>query len=262
LHVTLAQKHEFRDVENVTFVELQPSLELLRMVKDAHELATIRAAAAITDAVMAEVPKIAHTGMQEKQLAWELERRMRERGATGLAFPVIVAFGPNSAMAHHQPGERELQEGDPIIIDMGAKLDGYASDLTRSFFMGVEPSAQYRQVYELVQQGQTAALEGLAPGVTGKEADSLARDAITEGGYGEAFGHSLGHGLGLDVHEGPSLSQSYGVAPLEAGSVVTVEPGIYLPDWGGVRIEDLVIIDRDGVDIVSRCPKNPALAPK
>jgi Xaa-Pro aminopeptidase len=259
-HLTLAQYQEFKDVEKVTFVELPHSLEAFREVKNDWELATIRQAATITDAVMVEVIQIARIGQTELQLAWELERRLRERGATGLAFPIIVAFGENSAMAHHQPGERELRAGDPIIVDMGAELQGYASDLTRSFIAAAELDGRYREIYELVRQAQKTALEGISAGVSGKEADSLARRTIADGGYGEAFGHSLGHGLGLDVHEGPSLSQLHGSAPLRENSVVTVEPGIYLPDWGGVRIEDLVRITAEGVELLSHCPKRPAIA--
>lgn len=258
-HVTLAQFDEFRGVENVTFVPLQQSLELFREVKNEQELATIRQAAAITDTVMAEVNQLAYIGQQEKQLAWELERRMRERGATAMAFPIIVAFGENSAMAHHQPGERALRANDPIVVDMGAQVDGYASDLTRAFFAGPEPSARYQEVYDLVYRAQKAALDGMRAGISGKDADTLARDTISEAGYGEAFGHSLGHGLGLDIHEGPSLSQLYGAAPLPEGSIVTVEPGIYLPDWGGVRLEDVVRVTVRGVDLISDCLKQPAI---
>ena len=176
-----------------------------------------------------------------------------------MAFPIIVASGKNAAMAHHQPGERALRAGDPVIVDMGASLDGYASDLTRSFFVGPKPTAKYQEIFDLVHKAHNAALAGLRAGVTGKEADSLARDVIADGGYGEAFGHSLGHGVGLDVHEGPSLSQTFGVQALESGAVVTVEPGIYLPDWGGVRIEDLVQITDDGAKSISQCPKIPVI---
>jgi Xaa-Pro aminopeptidase len=258
-HVTLAQFAEFKGLEKVSFVKLRDSLEKFREVKDAQELAAIRAAAEITDAVMAEVNRVAFLGQQERQLAWELERRMRERGATRLAFPIIVAFGQNCAMAHHQPGERALRKGDTVIVDMGAAVDGYASDLTRTFFAGAEPSAKFREIFDVVERAQTAALEGMRAGVSGKESDTLARDVIGAAGYGDAFGHSLGHGVGLDIHEGPSLSQLYGLAPLPANSAVTVEPGIYLSDWGGVRIEDLVRITDTGVETISRCPKLPAL---
>jgi Xaa-Pro aminopeptidase len=258
-HLTLTQFNEFRDVENVAFVELESSLENFRLVKSDEEIATIRQAAAITDAVMAGVNQMAHLGQQEKELAWKLESQMRERGATAMAFPPIVAFGRNAAMAHHQPGERALRAGDPVIVDMGAQLNGYASDLTRSFYAGPEPSAKYREVYDLVERAQKAALDGMRAGVSGKEADTLARSTIAGAGYGEAFGHSLGHGLGLDVHEGPSLSQLHGAAPLPEDSIVTVEPGIYLPDWGGVRIEDLVRVTERGVELISHCPRSPAI---
>lgn len=261
-HITLCQLKEFADTENVTFVELGQTLETFRQVKSNQELNTIRRAAAVTDAVMAGVPQLAQLGMTERQLAWELERRMRESGASRMAFPIIVAFGTNSAMAHHSPSERILQADDPVIIDMGAEVDGYASDLTRSFYVGAEPSARYEEVYNLVQKAQKAAIEAMRAGISGREVDSLARDMIDGGGYGEAFGHSLGHGLGLDIHEEPSLSQINGASPIRANSVVTVEPGIYLPDWGGVRIEDLVRITADGVDVISKCPKNPTITPR
>ena len=259
-HLSLRLFDILQGVPNITFVKLDHSLELLREVKNRQELATIQAAAAITDQVMAEVNQISRIGMNEMQLAWELERRMREAGATGMAFPIIVASGPNAAMAHHQPGERSLQEGDPLIVDMGAEVDGYASDLTRTFYMGSEPDAKFREVYELVDRAQQAALGGLRAGVTGKQVDLLARDTIAASGYAESFGHSLGHGIGLFVHEGPSLSQSFGDRPLPADSIVTVEPGIYLSDWGGVRIEDVVRITDAGPESISQCPKTPAIA--
>ncbi|UCG24674.1 MAG: aminopeptidase P family protein [Chloroflexota bacterium] len=258
-HLSLHLFDILQSVPNITFVKLSQSLEFLREVKTKHELAAIKAAAAITDQVMAGVSHISRIGMSEKQLAWELERRMREAGASGMAFPVIVASGPNGAMAHHQPGERKLQEGDPIIVDMGAEMDGYASDLTRTFYMGPEPDSKFREIYELVDRAQKAALDGLRAGVTGKEVDSLARDTISSGGYAKEFGHSLGHGIGLAVHEGPSLSQTFGDRPLSAESVVTVEPGIYLPGWGGVRIEDVVRITMAGSESISQCPKAPAI---
>ncbi len=260
-HLSLRLFDMLQSVPNTTLVKLDHSVELMREIKTQEELSTIRAAAAITDQVMSDVNQISRIGMKEEQLAWELERRMREAGATGMAFPVIVASGPNGAMAHHQPGERILQEGDSIIVDMGAEVDGYASDLTRTFYMGSEPDATFREVFDLVQQAQQKAFSGLHAGVTGKEIDSLARDAIAASGYGEAFGHSLGHGIGLVVHEGPSLSQTLGDRPLPADSVVTVEPGIYLADWGGVRIEDVVRITDAGAERISLCPKTPLIEP-
>ena len=259
-HMTLGQFDQLQAVSNVTFVKLESTMEKLREIKTKQEMETIKSAAAITDIVMAKVNQIARVGMKERELAWELERRMRDNGATGMAFPIIVASGPNGAMAHHEPGERVLHEGDPVIVDMGAEVDGYASDLTRTFYVGLEADAKFGEVYELVQRAQAAALNGIRAGISGVAADSLARDVIKDGGYGEAFGHSLGHGLGLDVHEGPTLSQMSGARSLAAGVVVTVEPGIYLPDWGGVRIEDLAQITEQGVEVVSRCPKRPAIS--
>jgi Xaa-Pro aminopeptidase len=258
-HMTLDLFDQLQAVPNVTFVKLEWTLEELREIKSVQEMETIEKAAAITDMIMGQVNQLARAGMQERDLAWELERHMRENGATGMAFPIIVASGPNAAMAHHQPGERTLREGDPLIVDMGAEVDGYASDLTRTFFVGRDPDAKFQEIFDLVHRAQNAALSGMRAGVTGAAADSLARDVISDEGYGEAFGHSLGHGLGLEVHEGPSLSQMFGQRPLAAGAVVTVEPGIYLPDWGGVRIEDLAQITEQGVDAVSQCPKIPVI---
>jgi Xaa-Pro aminopeptidase len=219
-HMTLARFDQLQAVPNVTFVKLEWTMEELREIKSKQEMETITSAAAITDLVMAQVNQIAHVGMQERELAWELERRMRDNGATGMAFPIIVASGPNAAMAHHEPGERVLYEGDPVIVDMGAEVDGYASDLTRTFYVGRESDAKFEEIFELVHRAQETALNGMRAGVTGAAVDSLARDVITDGGYGDAFGHSLGHGLGLDVHEGPSLSQMFGKRPLTAGTVV------------------------------------------
>lgn len=259
-HVTLNQFDELRRDSEITFVKLDRSLEALRQIKSEQELTLISKAAAVTDSVMAEVNQIAQVGMQERELAWKLEMLMRERGATSMAFPIIVAFGRNSAMAHHHPGERPLKKGDVLIVDMGAMVDGYASDLTRTFHVGDNPDPRFGRIHNIVQRAQTTALSGMRAGVTGMEADSLARKVISDEGFGEAFGHSLGHGLGLDIHEGPSLSQAHGDQPLPCGAVVTVEPGIYLPDWGGVRIEDLVQITEHGVSELSQCPKNPIIS--
>lgn len=259
-HVTLSQFDEFQRNTDFTFVKLDRSLEHLRETKSEQELNLIRKAAAVTDSVMIEINQIAQVGMQERQLAWKLEMLMHERGAEGLAFPIIVAFGRNSALPHHQPGDRQLKEGDVMIVDMGAMVGGYASDLTRSFYVGTSPDPRFSNIHEIAQRAQTAALSGIRAGMTGVEADTLARNVIAKEGFGEAFGHSLGHGLGLDVHEGPSLSQTNGDRPLPCDAVVTVEPGIYLPDWGGVRIEDLVQITEHGATELSHCPKNTLIS--
>jgi Xaa-Pro aminopeptidase len=197
--------------------------------------------------------------LSESQLAWELEKTMREAGAEGMAFDVIVASGPNAALPHHHPGDRRLQEGDSLIVDMGAKLDGYHSDMTRTFYIGNQPDERFSEIYDLVQTAQTAVLDHLKPGMTGKEVDALARNLIAEAGYGDYFGHGLGHGVGLFIHEGPSLSPRSEEEIIDVDMVLTVEPGIYISGWGGVRIEDLIVITRDGYESISHCPKTPSI---
>ena len=261
-HVTLATfatwKEQCKEIDGLRFVSLSATIGPLRLVKTAAEIDKIKAAAAITDAAMAQVNTIAKVGMTEKELAWELEKQMREMGADGMAFEIIVAAGENAALAHHRPGNRPLQIGDSIVIDMGARLDGYHSDLTRSFHVGENPDDKFWYVYNLVHTAQKNALANMRADMTGKEIDALARDVIDDAGQGEAFGHSLGHGVGLEIHEQPRLSKvTKGKIP--AGSVVTVEPGVYLSGWGGVRIEDLVVVGKEGIEFLSHCPKNPII---
>lgn len=251
-------KSKCKEVPTLQFVPLDSKVEPLRFVKSAADLALIRKAAAITDAAMAEVNNLAKPGKTEKQLAWELEKHMRDNGADGLAFDIIVASGPNGAMAHHHPSDRPLEVGDTITVDMGAKLDGYHSDLTRSFYLGDEPDEKFNYVYNLVLTAQKNALENMKAGMTGKAIDALARDVIDDAGQGANFGHSLGHGVGLNIHEGPSLS-SMSDGNIPAGAVVSVEPGVYLSGWGGIRIEDLVVVTEDGIEFLSHCPKNPII---
>jgi len=238
---------------------LTASLEPLRAIKTQEEIEAIKKAAAVADIVMSQVNEVARPGISENEMAWLLEKAMRDAGADGVAFPIIVAAGRNAAMAHHSPGEKRLEQGDSLIVDLGALLNGYRSDLTRSFYLGGQPDEQFQHVYDLVLEAQETALRHMKAGMSGKDIDSLARDIIEAGGFGEAFGHSLGHGIGLDVHEGPRLSQLANDAPIPSGSVVTIEPGIYLPDWGGVRIEDLVFVTETGIEILSKSPKLPAL---
>jgi Xaa-Pro aminopeptidase len=258
-HITLNQFDMLSMVPEIDWVQVKDSLESLRQIKNSKEIRQIETAAAITDSVMSQVNELVKPGMSERQLAWELERQLRENGADKLAFPIIVASGTNGARAHHEPGDRTFAVGDSIIIDMGAKLDGYCSDLTRTFYLGDQPDDRFQELYYLVQAANEAAMNKLQAGKTGKEIDTVARDVIESAGYGQAFGHSLGHGLGLEVHELPRLSQLADDDPLSADVVVTVEPGVYLPDWGGVRIEDLVRVTDTGVELLSKCPKNPII---
>jgi Xaa-Pro aminopeptidase len=231
----------------------------LRALKDASELAAMRAAIALADEALAQALPQMRPGMTELEVSWIIESYMRTRGAEGVAFELIVAGGPNAARPHARASDRPLRAGEPIVIDMGARLNGYCSDLTRTFCLG-QPNEPERfwEVYNTVLRAQTAAEVALRPGMTGQEGDAVARDLITAAGYGEAFGHGLGHGVGLAVHEEPRLSR-VNLSPLIAGSLVTVEPGIYLPGWGGVRIEDVVLITDSGVEVLTRAPKEPIL---
>ncbi|MBI5877836.1 MAG: aminopeptidase P family protein [Chloroflexi bacterium] len=228
-------------------------VEGLRAVKDAGEMGAIRRATALTDRAYEFILTKIEPGMSEKEVAWELESFMRTHGAEGLAFDVHVASGPGTAEPHHVPSERAIQVGEPIWIDMGARVDGYCADLTRSFVIG-EPDAKFSAIYAIVQRAQNASMAALRSGVAGRDVDAAARKVIEDAGYGDNFGHGLGHGFGLQIHEKPSAGRvSQDVLP--AGSLVTVEPGIYIPGWGGVRIEDVALITQDGAEVLTGASK-------
>jgi Xaa-Pro aminopeptidase len=235
----------------VDWVPVDGLTEDLRETKTPAELAAIRRALNLSEAVLRQVAGELAPGLTERQVAWEIEKRLREAGAEGLAFPPIVAAGLNSAMPHHQPGDYPLKAGEPIIIDMGGRLNGYCADLTRTFILG-PPDDQFRKIYRLVRQAQMRAEKGIKAGMDSLTADGLAREVIAQAGYGDAFGHSLGHGVGLAVHEAPSLSPyKERNTVLKAGSVVTVEPGIYLAGWGGVRLENLALLHPDHAEVLN-----------
>jgi Xaa-Pro aminopeptidase len=196
-------------------------------------------------------------GMTEREISWEVETIMRTHGAEGLSFPSIVASGPNGAMAHAVTSERRVQLGEPLVIDMGAVYNGYCSDLTRSFCLG-QASEEYRAIWDTVLQAQHAAEQAIVPGMSGVEADAVARRAIYGAGYEGKFGHGLGHGVGLAVHEGPRASVR-SQDTLQPGMVLTVEPGIYIPTWGGVRIEDMVVVTPEGCRILTQAAKVPVI---
>ncbi len=257
-HLTYSLYQELAATEGVELVPAKGWVEEMRAVKTPAEIALIRRAVAISDAAIAALPQMLRPGMSEKALAWELEAYMRTHGADELAFPIIVASGPNGAMPHAVPGERPLVPGEPIVLDLGARVEGYCSDLTRTVTIG-RPDDRLEEIYGIVLAAQQTAEAGIRAGLTGKEADAIARQVIADAGYGDAFGHGLGHGVGLQVHERPGAGPR-GEDRLEPGMVVTVEPGIYLPGWGGVRIEDLVVVTDIGIEILTTATKGPVLS--
>ena len=237
-------------------VELVPAgdlVEQLRAVKEPEELKRIQAAAELTDGVYTWTLERGLAGRTERDVARASEARLRELGAEP-SFPPIVAAGENGALPHAEPGDREIGSGELVVFDMGALLDGYCSDCTRTFATG-DPGDEARKVYELVRRAQAASLEAVRPDATGKEVDAVAREIISEAGHGDRFGHGLGHGVGLEVHEGPRLATT-SEDDLSEGNVVTVEPGVYLPGRFGVRIEDLVVVSGDGYRNLSGLPKD------
>ena len=227
-------------------------VEALRAVKDAGEVEAIAAAAALARDALAELLPSVRPGQTELEIAARLELALRVRGSEWHPFETIVASGPRSALPHARASRRPVGAGEWLLIDFGARLSGYCSDLTRTMVVGGRADQRQREIYGVVAAAQRAALVGLRPGMSGREGDALARDVIAGAGYGEAFGHSLGHGLGLEVHEGPRLSRM-AAEPLPAGAVVTVEPGIYLQGWGGVRLEDDIHLTATGARCLSDC---------
>ena len=229
-------------------------VEGLRMVKSADELAAIREAVRITDGAYNRLKRTIRPGMTEKQVAWDLEVWMRTHGADGIAFPFIIASGPNGAMPHALASDREILEGESVTVDMGATVRGYNSDFTRTFCLG-HADEQFNRIFDIVLQAQESTERSLKPGMGGKEGDAVARGIISAAGHGEQFGHGLGHGVGLAVHEGPGMGL-LSTDVLAPGHVATVEPGIYIPGWGGVRIEDMVLITEHGAEVLTQASKD------
>lgn len=220
-------------------------VETLRAVKDAGEVEAIRAAGELAHGALAEVLPTVRAGQTEREVAARLEHALRIRGSEWHPFQTIVASGPRSALPHARASERPIGRGEWLLIDFGAQLFGYCSDITRTVIVGAAADGRQREVYGVVEAAAREARTRIRAGMSGREADALARDVIDAAGYGEAFGHSLGHGLGLEVHEGPRLAK-LAEEPIPAGAVVTVEPGIYLQGWGGVRLEDDIHLTANG----------------
>ena len=236
--------------------ELVPTEEIvesLRAIKDEEELELITRAVELADAAFEEVAPMIHPGMKEKEVAWELEKLLRERGSETVPFDLIVASGPNSTLPHARPSDRVLLRGEPVVIDIGARFQGYCSDLSRTFCLDNEDKT-FGKIYDLVLGAQLTAIATIEARMSGEEADALARTVIEQGGYGEAFGHGLGHGVGLAPHEQPRLGRGSSTT-LADGMVFTIEPGIYIKGWGGVRVEDMVVIESGRARVLSKAKK-------
>jgi Xaa-Pro aminopeptidase len=258
-HLTLAVQQDLEAAASATATDLalvptRSVLEAQRAVKDEDELVAIARAVAITDVTLAHLLTFMRPGMTELAVVDEIERFMRAQGADGLAFAPIVAGGPNAALPHAAPSERPLEASETIVIDMGARYAGYCADMTRTVCFGTPP-VRLQQVYDAVLRALDVCETGLRAGLTGQQADALARDALEAEGYGEQFVHGTGHGLGLEIHEDPRLGRLTSDHTLAANMVVTVEPGVYIPGWGGVRIEDTVVVLEDGIQQVTQAPK-------
>lgn len=234
-------------------------VEPLRMIKDEQELALIERAVAITDETFAHLCEYLRPGMTEHEVAFEIERFMRSRGAEGMAFDPIVASGPNSSSPHIEPGQRVIGKGEPVTIDMGSQYEGYGSDMTRTICFG-EPTAEMLAIYDAVVRALETCEAGIRPGMTGQQADALARDSLVEAGYGDYFVHSTGHGVGLEIHEGPRLSRFAPDDVLQPGMIITIEPGVYMPGKGGVRVEDIAVVTESGIRVLNSSHKRFVLA--
>ncbi|MGO1299454.1 MAG: M24 family metallopeptidase [Staphylococcus equorum] len=238
----------------ISLISVSGLIEKIREVKDDSEIKLIQKAAEIVDETYEYILTVAKAGMTEQQLKAKLESKMLELGSESTSFDTIVASGARGALPHGVASEKVINQGELITLDFGAYYKGYSSDITRTFAIG-EPDPKLKEIYNVVLEANIKGIEAAKQGITGKALDAIARDYITEQGYGEAFGHSLGHGIGLDVHEGPNLSRK-SEAKLEVNNCVTIEPGIYLDGLGGVRIEDDVLITENGCECFTKCAKN------
>lgn len=252
--ITLAGFRELLDTD-IQFLSFAQELDPLRAVKTPWEVEHIREAVRVAEEAFSEVLELVRPGVSEGDIALELEYKLRKKGSEGVPFPIIVLSGPRTSLPHGIPTKRLLEEGEPVLFDFGARIAGYCSDETRTLFLG-DPPEELKKIHRIVLEAHDRALEAVRPNVPFREVDAIARRVIEEAGYGDYFGHSTGHGVGLAVHEFPSLSPE-AEGTLEEGMVVTVEPGIYIPGLGGVRIEDLCLVTRDGPEVLTTLKRDP-----
>ena len=255
-HITFALHQQLTDIlkqSQLKLIPLDGLIESLRVIKEPEEIELITKAVEITDNALEYIEDMMHTGMSEKEVAWEIEKFLRENGSEPIPFDIIVASGPNSALPHAKPSSHTIQSGEPIIIDIGGRVGGYSSDLSRTICLGTADDT-FNKVYDTVLKAQLRAIAAIKKGMTGGEVDDVARMVIKQAGYGEAFGHGLGHGIGLAPHEQPRLGPNSS-EPLAAGMVFTIEPGIYLTGWGGARIEDVLVMEEGKIRVISKARK-------
>ena len=258
-HLTYRNYAQLKTIEAIELAPTENWVEDLRAVKDDREVAAIEKAVSIVDGAIERIAREMKPGMTEKQVANRINEIIRSLGGKKEAFDLIVAAGPRSAMPHAQPTNHAIEAGEPVVIDIGAQLDGYHSDLTRTVWIDKIGESRVAEFYEIVDAAQAAAIEAIKPGMDCSAIDAVARDIITDAGYGEYFGHSLGHGVGLEVHESPTISR-LGKGAVKPGMVFTVEPGIYVPNVGGVRIEDVVVVTDEGCRKLSASPHEPRIS--
>lgn len=249
-HLTCLGYRQYAEQVKAATVPTKGVVEALRLIKSEAEIKSIKTAAQIADNAFTHILGFIRPGVTEREVSNELEFFMRKQGATSSAFDIIVASGVRGALPHGVASEKTIEQGEMVTLDFGALYQGYRSDITRTVAVG-EPNEKLKGIYQIVLEALHRCTDGLKPGITSREADSLAREWITQAGYGDRFEHGTGHGVGLDIHEDPFLSQKTDVL-LQAGMVITVEPGIYLPQFGGVRIEDDVLITADGHEVLTQ----------
>ena len=252
--LTVADYERFQEAFGGECAGVEGLLDEMRVCKSADEIETIRAASQLAETVMADVPNWLEPGLTERDLAARIDYEMKRRGASGSSFGTIALFGARSSLPHGEPGDRKLRAGDVVLLDFGCRRHGYCSDLTRTYAFGSIPGSWFEEVYDVVLTAQYKALEAVAPGRPCREVDAVARDHINACGYGERFGHGLGHGVGIEIHEAPRVNPRSD-AILQEGMIITVEPGVYVPGQGGVRIEDLVAVTASGCDVLTASPK-------
>jgi Xaa-Pro aminopeptidase len=259
-YLTMAQYKALEAFFRGKLISAPEIVGVLRMVKDSHEIKLIRDASHLAEGVMTDLVSDLKPGVTEAELAARFEYEFKRRGAQGASFDSIILFGARSSMPHGAPSGKPLERGDIILLDFGCRKGGYCSDLTRTFAYGTIPGAWFSEIYDVVYSAQKAALRAVRPGVRCRDVDAVARAIIADAGYGQFFGHGLGHGVGVEIHESPRLNPESQVI-LREGMVVTVEPGIYLPERGGVRIEDLVVVGKSGCSNLARTDKKLDILP-